>query len=96
MPFQGHPIILKTFLSAAVKKMKKNHHPWYNNKFRTNTYKQMKKKIKKAQHLHCPHRKPLAYSQTLYKHTGHTLKIFLKSSHMANKMEKIEGKIKEL
>ena len=51
---------------------------------------------KKAQHLHCPHRKPLAYSQTLYKHTGHTLKIFLNSSDTANKIEKKSYKFKEL
>ena len=42
------------------------------------------------------HRKPLAYSQTLYKHTGHTLKIFENSSDMANKIEKIFKKMKEL
>ena len=46
------------------------------------------KPMKKTQHLHCPHRNPLAYSQTLYKHTGHTLKIFSNSSDMANKIEK--------
>ena len=42
----------------------------------------MKKEFKKPNTI--PHRKPLAYSQTLYKHTGHTLKIFWKSSDMAN------------
>ena len=30
----------------------------------------------KKPNLHRPQRKPLAYSQTLYKYTGHTLKIF--------------------
>ena len=39
-----------------------------------------KKKINKmkAQHLHCPHMKSLAFIETLYKLTGHTLQIFKK------------------
>ena len=49
---------------------------------------QWEKKIKKAQHLHCPHRE--------HKHTGHTLKIFWKSSDMASKMGKISNNFKEL
>ena len=45
-PFQGHPIIPKTFLSAYVKKKwKEKHCPWYKWKFSTNTYIQINEKV---------------------------------------------------
>ena len=90
--FLGPPNIPKTFSQLLFQKKWKNTTP----DTMISSEQLLTYQWKKALHLHCPHRKPLAYSLKLYKHTGHTLKIFWHSSDTTNKIEKNCNQFQEL